>query len=70
VKLIRIELSGKVDAYVNPDHVAYIEAQGDKRTIVCLANSKILDIDDSADRVAFLLQTGRSATATGSTLHP
>jgi len=70
VKLIRVELSGKVDAYVNPEHVAYIEAQGDKRTIVCLANSKILDIDDSADRVAFLLQTGRSATATGSTLHP
>ena len=69
MKLIRIELSGKVDAYVNADHVAYIEAQGDKRTIVCLTNTKVLDIDESADKVAFLLQTGRSATATGPTLH-
>ena len=69
VKLIRVELSGKIDAYVNPDHVAYIEAQGDKRTIVSLTNTKILDIDEAADKVAFLLQTGRAATATGSTLH-
>lgn len=69
MKLIRIELSGKVDAYVNPDHVAYIEAQGEKRTIVCLTNTKILDIDEAADKVAFLLQTGRAAAGTGSTLH-
>jgi uncharacterized protein YlzI (FlbEa/FlbD family) len=63
VKLIRIQLSGKIDAYVNPDHVASIEAQGEQRTIVSLVNAKMLDIDESVDKVAVLLQRGPGGAA-------
>jgi len=70
MKLIRIQLSGTIDAYVNPDQVASIEAQGEKRTVVTLANGKILDIDESADRVALILQGVRAGPTTSQPVHP
>ena len=65
MKLIRIQLSGPVDAYVNQDHVASIEAQGEKRTVVSLSNGKVLDIDEAVDKVAILLQRGPGAGGAG-----
>jgi uncharacterized protein YlzI (FlbEa/FlbD family) len=62
VKLIRVQLSGKIDAYISPDHVASIEAQGEQRTVVSLTNGKILDIDEPVDKVAILLQRGPGIT--------
>jgi hypothetical protein len=56
LKLIRITLSGNVEAYVNPDHVASIEAQGEQRTVVSLGNAKLLDIDEAVGKVAQILQ--------------
>ncbi len=56
MKLVRIQLSGKIDAYVNPDHVASIEAQGEQRTVVTLGNGKLLDIDEAVTKVALMLQ--------------
>jgi uncharacterized protein YlzI (FlbEa/FlbD family) len=70
MKLIRIQLSGTIDAYVNPDQVASIEAQGEKRTVVTLANGKILDIDESADRVALILQGVRAVPTTIQPVQP
>ena len=70
MKLIRIQLSGKIDAYVNPDHVASIEAQGEQRTIVSLVNAKMLDIDESVDKVAILLQRGPGGAATIQPVRP
>jgi hypothetical protein len=49
-------LSGNVEAYVNPDHVASIEAQGEQRTVVSLGNAKMLDIDEAVGKVAQILQ--------------
>ena len=56
MKLIRVQLSGKIDAFVNPEHVASIEAQGENRTVVSLGNAKLLDIDEPVNKVALLLQ--------------
>jgi hypothetical protein len=56
LKLIRISLSGNIEAYVNPDHVASIEAQGEQRTVVSLGNAKLLDIDEAVGKVAQILQ--------------
>jgi len=69
VKLIRIQLSGKIDAYVNPDHVASIEAQGEQRTVISLVNGKILDIDEPVDKVAILLQRGPGVTGSVQPIH-
>ena len=56
MKLIRVQLSGNIEAYVNPEHVASIEAQGEHRTIVSLGNAKLLDIDEAVGKVAQILQ--------------
>ena len=56
MKLIRVQLSGNIEAYVNPEHVASIEAQGEHRTVVSLGNAKLLDIDEAVSKVAQMLQ--------------